>query len=204
MSHYVWILDNGHGGLVNGAYVTPGKRSPVWPDGRQLFEGVFNRAVVALLSPQLTDAGIENRVLVPEPQDIPLSERVARAARLHQDAPNAILVSVHANAGGGTGWEVYTTLGQDHSDRLVGFFARAFQAEFPGLRVRADFSDGDWDKEASFYILRNAPCPALLTENLFMDTLEPDCRILLEPDGPARIAKVHFEAIRAVEAAKPV
>jgi len=39
------IIDNGHGGIVNGEYVTNGKRSPVWDDGTQLFEGVWNRQV---------------------------------------------------------------------------------------------------------------------------------------------------------------
>ena len=43
------ILDAGHGGLINGVYQTKGKRSPIWPDGRQLFEGVFNRQIVELL-----------------------------------------------------------------------------------------------------------------------------------------------------------
>ena len=41
-SNYLWILDNGHGGMIDGVYQTPGKRSPVWPDGTQLFEGEFN------------------------------------------------------------------------------------------------------------------------------------------------------------------
>ena len=45
-SKYLWILDNGHGGMIDGVYQTPGKRSPVWPDGTQLFEGEFNRAIV--------------------------------------------------------------------------------------------------------------------------------------------------------------
>ena len=34
------LLDAGHGGMVNGNYVTPGKRSPKWNDLPQLFEGV--------------------------------------------------------------------------------------------------------------------------------------------------------------------
>jgi hypothetical protein len=48
-SNYLWILDNGHGGMIDGVYQTPGKRSPVWPDGTQLFEGEFNRAIVKRL-----------------------------------------------------------------------------------------------------------------------------------------------------------
>ena len=66
----------GHGGLnpKTGKYVTPGKRSPVWPDGRQLFEGVFNREVVSLLHGLCIKEGIEFKNLVPEWQDISLGE----------------------------------------------------------------------------------------------------------------------------------
>ena len=39
-SNTLVILDNGHG--IN----TPGKRSPVWDDGTQLFEWKFNRNIV--------------------------------------------------------------------------------------------------------------------------------------------------------------
>ena len=28
-SKYVWILDNGHGGIIDGVYQTAGKRSPI-------------------------------------------------------------------------------------------------------------------------------------------------------------------------------
>ena len=45
-SKYIWILDNGHGGIINGVYQTAGKRSPIWADGTQLFEGEFNRAIM--------------------------------------------------------------------------------------------------------------------------------------------------------------
>ncbi|MBK8079429.1 MAG: hypothetical protein IPK25_03525 [Saprospiraceae bacterium] len=39
------ILDNGHGGVINGIYQTSGKRSPNWNQGI-LYEGMFNRWVV--------------------------------------------------------------------------------------------------------------------------------------------------------------
>ncbi|MEF1204613.1 hypothetical protein [Photobacterium damselae] len=46
MKQPLFILDAGHGGIINGQYQTEGKRSPIWDDGSQLFEGEFNRAVV--------------------------------------------------------------------------------------------------------------------------------------------------------------
>ena len=47
MSRYTWLLDPGHGGFIDGVYQTAGKRSPEFPDGSQLYEGEFNRDVVA-------------------------------------------------------------------------------------------------------------------------------------------------------------
>ena len=41
-SKYLWLFDNGHGGIIDGVYQTAGKRSPKWEDGTQLFEGEFN------------------------------------------------------------------------------------------------------------------------------------------------------------------
>ena len=40
MNKYLWLLDPGHG------IDTPGKRSPLWPDGTQLMEFEFNRDIV--------------------------------------------------------------------------------------------------------------------------------------------------------------
>jgi N-acetylmuramoyl-L-alanine amidase len=39
------ILDAGHGGIIDGVYQTHGKRSPIWEDGSQYFEGVGNRQI---------------------------------------------------------------------------------------------------------------------------------------------------------------
>jgi len=46
MSRYTWLLDPGHGGFIDGVYQTAGKRSPMFPDGSQVFEGEFNRDIV--------------------------------------------------------------------------------------------------------------------------------------------------------------
>jgi N-acetylmuramoyl-L-alanine amidase len=48
-SKYLWLFDNGHASIVDGNPQTEGKRSPKWPDGTQLFEGEFNRAIVQRL-----------------------------------------------------------------------------------------------------------------------------------------------------------
>ena len=60
--------------------------------------------------------------------------------------------------------------------------------------MRSDRSDGDVDKEENFYILRYTNCPAILTENLFMDT-EKDCRFLMSKEGQRAIIDMHVAAI---------
>lgn len=47
MIDYTWLLNPGHGGMINGVYQTPGKRSPLVPPG--IYEGEFNRAVVDIV-----------------------------------------------------------------------------------------------------------------------------------------------------------
>lgn len=188
------LLDNGHG------KETAGKRSPVWSDGSQLFEWEFNRDIVRRIVEKLEADGIPYRVLVPEENDISLTERARRANEYAKEFNGkAYVLSIHANAGGGTGWEVYTSPGQTPSDAIATVFFEEAGREFvpDGWRMRSDYSDGDPDKEASFAILTKTTCPAVLTENFFMDT-EKDCRFIMSEDGRERIANMHVAAIKRV------
>ena len=188
------LLDNGHGGLINGIYQTKGKRSPVWEDGSQLYEGEFNRAIVARIAEFLTSLSIPYVLIAPESQDIKLDARIVRANK-YKDTP-CFLVSVHANAGRGKGFEIYTSRGQTKSDEIADVFVEEFKKAFPGQKVRCDYSDGDIDKEADFVMLQKTAMPAVMTENFFMDN-EKECRgILLTRSGRDRIARFHVEAIR--------
>lgn len=202
-SNYMWILDPGHGGMINGQYVTAGKRSPKWDDGRQLFEGVSNRMVVRRLAELCQNAGIRHTILVPDEQDVSLQERVRRANQI-ASREKSIYLSVHSNAGGGTGWEIWTSVGQTNSDIIADIFFNVAKTFLPQFRFRADTADGDFDQEAQFYVLRNTSCPAVLTENLFMDTLNPDCEFLMSPQGFDILANLHFAAIQQIEATNPI
>lgn len=188
------ILDNGHG------KETPGKRSPVWPDGAQLFEWEFNRAIVERISKRLAKEKIVSVTLVPEQEDVSLTERIRRCNRIVADANRSgdqcVLISVHANAGGGTGFEVFTSPGKTRSDALADMLLDSASMYLRLFRQRKDFGDGDGDKEARFKVLTKSHCPAVLTENLFMDT-ERDCRFLLSDFGRDMIAEMHVDAIRA-------
>lgn len=193
------LLDNGHGGLINGKYQTPGKRSPVWNNGSQLFEGEFNRAIVNGIIEQLTSLRIHYVNLAPEYRDVHLETRVNRANKY--PVTKSFYLSIHANAGGGHGSEIFTSPGNTKSDAIATIFGEAYQKQFPNRRLRTDFSDGDLDKEKRFYVLTRTRMPAILTENFFMDN-EDECRnILLTRVGRDQIIKYHMDAILNVQTA---
>jgi N-acetylmuramoyl-L-alanine amidase len=191
------ILENGHGGVIAGVYQTAGKRSPIWKDGTQLFEGEFNRKVVNRLAKLCQAKNISHSILVPELEDISLVERVKRANAIFKKNKNCVLISVHANAGGGTGYEVFTSVGQTKSDAIAEKIIHHFGAEFPELKLRSDRRDGDADKEAHFYILKQSHCPAVLIECAFMDTENPDCRLML--NQPERFANAIMDGIISLQ-----
>ena len=206
------LIDNGHG------HNTPGKRSP---DG-QFREAFYTREIATRIVADLTDRGYNAQLLVPEPEDIPLSERVRRinaACISHQSSPaphqssparpgisptghpNVILISIHVNAAGNgskwlnaTGWSCYTSKGQTQSDKLAEYLYEAATKNFPGKRIRTDKSDGDPDWEENFYILRHSLCPAVLTENFFMDN-HSDLEYLQSKAGKQAIIDTHVEGI---------
>lgn len=184
------IIDNGHG------IETPGKRSPAGLRDFQLFEYEFNRSIAAGVMKALEAKGIPYAELVPEIEDITLPDRVERANKIYNEHPGSFLVSIHANAGGGTGWEVFTYPGQSESDKVAQVFADKAEEHFPEFRMRFDRSDGDDDKEAKFYILRYTSGPAILTENFFMDTGK-DLDFIASTEGRQRIIKHHVESIEA-------
>ncbi|WP_177764041.1 N-acetylmuramoyl-L-alanine amidase [Flavobacterium sp. I3-2] len=192
MKNRLILLDNGHG------IETAGKRSPILQDGSQLFEYEFNRDIVRRIAKALDKEQIDYVILVPELKDVSLAERVKRANAHHAKCgKHTCLISVHSNAGGGTGFEVFTSVGQTKSDEFAQIMFDAFKKEFPEQKMRSDRVDGDDDKESNFYILKNTNCPAMLTESFFMDHLQ-DLKILMSEYGRSRIAKAHVEAIKKI------
>lgn len=202
-SNYLWQLDNGHGGIINGVYQTKGKRSPIWPDGSQLFEGEFNRYIVNRVSNLLENEKIDHCILVPEVEDISLPERVKRSNQVYLQHKNSILVSIHSNGGGGEGYEIYTSKGQTKSDVVAPYFKKGMQRYFPDINYREDKIDGDIDKESNFYIIKNSYCPAVLPEHFFMDTYR-DCKIIMSESGRQKIAMAIFVSILMIEKQKPI
>ena len=184
------LLDNGHG------QETPGKRSPLWKDGRQLFEWEFNRDMVRRIILKCEHTGIRAVKLVPETFDVSLEERCKRANLWYDRCNgNCVVVSIHANACGGTGFEVYTSPGQTKADPIATKLIEQLQQDFPEIKMRKDMADGDPDKEAGFYILKHTKAPAILAENLFMDN-EADCQLLMAEDFREKLADSYVEFLK--------
>ena len=187
------FIDNGHG------LMTAGKRSP---DG-QFREAFYNREIAKRVVADLVDRGYDAELLVPEDDDVSLEERVRRVntACFLLGKANVILVSIHVNAAGdgskwmnATGWSVYTCKERTASDKLAECLCESAIKNFPGRRIRTDMSDGDMDWEENFYILRKSLCPAVLTENFFMDS-HSDLEYLQSKAGKQAVVDTHVEGI---------
>lgn len=183
------LIDNGHGSN------TPGKRSP---DGR-ILEYKYTREIAQEVYKKLKILGYKVKLITPEEIDIPLSTRVLRV-NTECAKQNCIFISVHCNAAGSgqwmnaTGWSCYTTKGKTKSDILAEYlysYAEKFCLE---QKIRRDVQDGDSDWEENFYVLKNTKCPAVLTENFFMDN-KKDVEYLLSERGKQDIINLHVQGI---------
>lgn len=187
------LLDNGHGALINSKYQTAGKRSPRWRDGSQLYEGEFNRAIVNGIIQELTGLKIPYVNIAPEYRDVRLETRIKRANEY--SSSNSFYLSIHSNAGGGHGSEIFTSPGDTKSDKIATLFGLEYQKTFPNRKLRTDFSDGDLDKERRFYVLTRTRMPAILTENFFMDNEEECKTLLMTRVGRDKVVEYHVNAI---------
>ena len=187
------LIDNGHG--LN----TPGKRSP---DGK-FREAIYTRQLAKRIVADLQDRGYDAELLVPEDDDISLTERVRRvnAACFLLGKQNVLLISIHVNAAGNgtkwmnaTGWSVYTCKGRTESDKLAECLCKSAIKNFPGRRIRTDISDGDMDWEENFCLLQKSLCVAVLTENFFQDS-KSDLEYLQSRAGKQAVVDTHVEGL---------
>jgi N-acetylmuramoyl-L-alanine amidase len=86
-----------------------------------------------------------------------------------------IFISLHCNAAtnrNAAGYEIWTSPGNTLGDRLADCLYQQIANEFPDRRGRADYFDGDPDKEARFYVLMHTEAPACLVEMAFISNNE--------------------------------
>lgn len=187
------LIDPGHG--IN----TPGKRSP---DGR-FREYAYNRLIAKAVVQHLKYRGYDAQLLVTEEYDVSLTERIRRANdwcnRIGRR--NVILISIHVNAAGhgdkwynAMGWCCYTSRGQTAGDKLADALYESAAIHLTGHNLRKDYTDGDPDQEADFYILKHTACAAALTENGFQDSVK-SLQYLESDEGKRAIVALHVDGI---------
>ena len=182
-------------------YVTPGKRSPKWEGQPQLFEGVNNRQIMQRVADKLHEKGIKHlfTVLPTDWHDVDLDERVA-IANAYQREFKTFGVSIHSNGVRNQtvrGYEVFTSPGQTQADKVATIWAEEMKKSFLNLRPRPDNSDGDFDKEAKFAILRKTSAPWILVENEFHTNKEA-AELLMSEAGQEEFANVIVRTIERV------
>ena len=102
-----------------------------------------------------------------------------------------LVVSLHCNAAideQANGIEIYTTRGETAGDRAAACIINQVTTTFPDLQLRADWDDGDPDKEENFYILRYTDAPAVLLEMAFISNHE-EAEKLADPDWQRSMAR---------------
>lgn len=186
-------IDNGHGDPP----LTGGKHSP----DNKLKEYVWAREIATRVVDALKKKGYDAERLVPEDKDIPLNERVRRVnnACRQYGSQNVLCVSIHINAAGSdgkwhnaTGWCGFVAPNaSSKSKRLAQILYK--EAEIRGLQGnRSVPAEKYWVK--SLAMCRDTNCPAVLTENLFMDN-EGEAAWLQTETGKQAIVDLHVNGI---------
>lgn len=185
------ILDPGHGAS------TPGKRSP----DKSLLEYKYNRDIAFEVKKELEDLGYKVYLTVLDDSDPSLSKRcsIVNSYCTKYGKKNVMLVSIHVNAAGGDGkwhnardWSVFVAkVSSQNSKIMANCLADATIAE--GIKVRKPLPNQKY-WTANFAMVKNTNCPAVLTENLFMDSKE-DVAFLLSKEGKKKIVNLHVNGI---------
>lgn len=192
------LIDNGHGVNTSGK-CSPDKRLREYKWARETAKALYNR---------LLAEGVDARLIVPEENDISISERVLRVNALcdQYGSSECLLVSIHNNAAEGDGkWHsargFSAFVSKNASTKSKNFAAMLTDAASRrGLMGNRSVPAGrfwTWSwTTADIGILKRSKCPAVLTENLFQDNVE-DVNYLLSDMGRKTIVDLHVEAINS-------
>lgn len=167
------FIDPGHGGTDSGA----------------AGNGLLEKNITLMIAQEI------NKILQNEYEDIAirigrngdstvsLSERTEAANNWNAD----FYLSIHINAGGGTGFESYIYPG-------VGAPTTTYQEAIHEQVIKeTGFNDREM-KSANFHVLRETKMPALLTENGFIDTLA-DANRLKDSSFITKISRGHVNGL---------
>lgn len=171
------ILDYGHGGMLLGEYQTAGKRSPEY-NGQVYYEGVGNRTIGHIVERYLNEWNIPYLVACDPQLDTPLSARTDIANAYDTEENDVFLVSIHSNAGGGTGCEWHHYPNSDNGIDIANVFYHEYNKVFARL-IHEGYKNRGL-KASNFQILRDTTMPAVLLELFFMDNIRDCTNILMK------------------------
>ena len=153
--------------------------------GRNVDPGAVNQAtglqeanvallVSKLVETQLLEAGHEVKLTRTDWEQAETDDLNVRTS-LSNDWGADLFVSIHCNSAASpnaAGYEVWTSPGDTEGDALATCIYAQIAIEFPDRTGRADYSDGDPDKESRFYVLVHTNAPACLVEMAFISNDE--------------------------------
>lgn len=209
-----WILDPGHGPK------TPGKRSPVLPDGRQFLEYHFTREVTKRLGRILQETGKAFAITV-DLSDRSIGNDLAKRTNFENNYPAEFpkaFLSIHSNAArvpdpandwstasGLECWHYFRPGNPEHTGKA---FARVFQKHLVetlrlkdrGLKYTDDtkINPETGRPFTQLWVLRKTFSPAVLVEIGFYNNLE-EVVVLMDPQTHEKAATALFNAIVEIE-----
>ena len=169
------VIDPGHAGRN----VDPGAVN----QSTGLQEADVALFVSKLVETQLLAAGHEVKLTRTDWEQAETDDLNVRTS-LSNDWCADLFVSIHCNSAvseEANGFEVWTSPGQTAGDDLATCIYQQIMDQFPDRLGRSDYSDGDADKEARFYVLVHTDAPACLVEMAFISNDE-EAALLADPD----------------------
>lgn len=171
------FIDPGHGGTDPGA----------------VGNGLLEKVLTLIISYKIRDfllqfEGVQVKLSREGDQTLSLKQRTDMANTWGAD----FLLSVHINAGGGTGYEDFRHSSQSHSS-VSGIVQAAIHEAV--MKEIKDFGVVDRRiKSANYHMLRESRMPAVLSENLFIDK-SADAALLKDEDFLNAVALGHVNGI---------
>lgn len=172
------FIDAGHGGSDPGAVANGLEEKGLTLD--------IGRRIENILANQFD--GISVKMGRTDDYAMSLSQRTNDANTWGAD----LFVSIHINAGGGTGYEDYRYNTLSASSNTGNIQSTIHQAVMAHLQPFGVTDRGA--KSANFHVLRETNMPAVLTETLFIDTVG-DADLLKRVDFLNAVATGHAEGI---------
>ena len=144
------VLDPGHGGSDPGA------------SGFNLLE----KYLTLKISKKVVNELLPYQCIVRMTRKTDSSLTLGARAEIANSLDASLFVSIHINAGGGTGFESYI---YRHAPGLAGTYRSAIHSQVADYLKKYGMADRG-PKKAGFAVLRLTRMPALLLENLFIDS----------------------------------